>query len=256
MAMPRKGLSASLEYRLRRPINALISNHCAPSALTQTWLALRFVVACCLVISLLAIGRAHADSTDESLRVYAVHILQGPNQSPTGAGIYLGKGLVITAAHVTNSRQPGVSIAGLSLPASIIKKGEFEQIDLALLSVDEEKLPISLRLRRMPLCQQPPWVGESVIIAIPESTARSHIMSPLLLPPKFQMRFRTVISDVATTGNSGSGVFDAGRKCLLGVMSLRIFVFPKGDKTKEKDIAKYFVPASAIAAFVPGDYRF
>ena len=31
-----------------------------------------------------------------------------------------------------------------------------------------------------------------------------------------------MISDVATTGNSGSGVFDAGNKCLLGIMSRKI----------------------------------
>jgi hypothetical protein len=131
----------------------------------------------------------------------------------------------------------------------------FEKVDLALLSVNEEKLPISLRLRRMPLCQRPPWVGEPVIVAIPESTARSHVMSPMLLPPIYRRKFPTVISDVATTGNSGSGVFDAGSKCLLGIMSLRIYILPSGDRTKQKDIAKYFVPASIIAAFIPADYR-
>src|SRR5262249_37697262 len=68
----------------------------------------------------------------------------------------------------------------------------------------------------------------------------------------------TVISDVATTGNSGSGVFDAGQKCLLGIMSRKIFVRPgSGDKESEqKDIAKYFVPASTIRAFIPTEYRF
>jgi hypothetical protein len=33
-----------------------------------------------------------------------------------------------------------------------------------------------------------------------------------------------VIKDVATTGNSGSGVFDLGQKCLLGIMSRKISV--------------------------------
>ena len=45
-------------------------------------------------------------------------------------------------------------------------------------------------------------------------------------PLNVQKRFSTVISDVATTGNSGSGVFDAGQKCLLGIMSRKITARP------------------------------
>ena len=219
-------------------------------------LTVRLVTGFCLIVAIFVIGGAHAEPTDNFLRVYAAHILQSPAGSQNGYGIYLGKGLVITAAHVVKSGQPGVSIAGLNLPAKIVKEGAFEQVDLALLSVDEEKLPISLRLRRMPLCQRPPWVGEPVIVAIPESTARSRIMSPLLLPAHVRFKFSTVISDVATTGNSGSGVFDAERKCLLGIMSRKIVIYPKGTEANQKDIAKYFVPASAIRAFIPTEARF
>jgi hypothetical protein len=77
-------------------------------------------------------------------------------------------------------------------------------------------LPIYLQMRRMPLCDNKPWPGEPVIVAIPEGTARSHVVLPSLLPAQYQKRFSTVIRD-ATTGNSGSGVFDAGQKCLLGI---------------------------------------
>ena len=94
--------------------------------------------------------------------------------------------------------------------------------------------------------------------AIPEGTARSHIMLPSLLPAQFQKRFSTVIRDVATTGNSGSGVFDAGQKCLLGIVSRKITVRPNtaDAESEQKDIAKYFVPASTIRTFVPHEYRF
>ena len=83
-------------------------------------------------------------------------------------------------------------------------------------------------------------------------------MSPALLPFNVRRRFSTVISDVATTGNSGSGVFDAGNKCLLGIMSRKISVRPNSAdaESEEKDIAKYFVPASTIRAFIPTEYRF
>jgi hypothetical protein len=132
-----------------------------------------------------------------------------------------------------------------------------ERVDLTLLSIDERKLPIYLQMRRLSLCENQPWPGEPVIVAVPEGTARSHVMLPALLPAN-QKKFSTVISDVATTGNSGSGVFDAGQKCLLGIMSRKITVRPNTatGKAEEKDIAKYFVPASTIRAFIPTTYRF
>jgi S1-C subfamily serine protease len=189
-----------------------------------------------------------ADSTDDSLRLYAVRV-KGLY------GVYLGNGLIITAAHVVGqTKKIGVRIAGLNTLADVIKQGAYERTDLSLLSVDEQKLPLSLRMRRMPLCERPPWAGQPVIVAIPENTARSHIMSPRLLSPDVRKRFPTLISDVKTTGNSGSGVFDAGRKCLLGIMSRKIQI-RRDANDKPHDVAKYFVPASEIRAFIPADSR-
>jgi hypothetical protein len=87
-------------------------------------------------------------------------------------------------------------------------------LDLTLLSIDEQKLPIYLQMRRMPLCEKSPWPREPVIVAIPEETARSRIVSSVALPFSVPRKFSTVISDVATSRNSGSGVFEAGNKCL------------------------------------------
>jgi hypothetical protein len=83
-------------------------------------------------------------------------------------------------------------------------------------------------------------------------------MSPVWLPLGAR-RFNTVISDVARTGNSGSGVFDAQKKCLLGIMSRKITQIRTRKDTGSKesyDIAKYFVPASRIADFMPAEFRF
>jgi hypothetical protein len=144
---------------------------------------MRVAIRLCLTAMVLApLGGAHAQSTDDSLRVYAVNIIRHPTEPWTGYGVYLGKGLVITAAHVVGwafRTNPSVRIAGLDLPATAIKEGSYHWgVDLTLLSVDEEKLPVSLRMRRMPLCETPPWPGEPVIVAVPEGTARSRIMSP------------------------------------------------------------------------------
>src|SRR5262245_766692 len=112
---------------------------------------LRFWIRLCLTAAtLLPLNFAHADPADDSLRIYAVNIIQDPPQSWTGYGIYLGRGLVITAAHVVGSvahTKPSVRIADMDLLASAIKEGNFERVDLTLLSVDEQKLPVYLRMR-------------------------------------------------------------------------------------------------------------
>jgi hypothetical protein len=215
-----------------------------------------------VVASLAAIANcapARAATDDDSLRLYAVNIKRTPKQSWPGYGVYLGRGVVITAAHVVGNvllTRPTVVIDGQSLQATLIKQGEFDKVDLTLLSIDAKRLPISLQMRLMPICQGPPRVGQDVVVAIPEATAHSRIMSPQLLPPDVRERFDTVISDVASTGNSGSGVFDAARQCLMGVMSRKIqqstVNWSSGAPVRRLvDLAKYFVPARQIRDFLP-----
>jgi hypothetical protein len=147
---------------------------------------------------------------------------------PGGPAVYLGSGLLLTAAHLVN---PGVdisvAIARTKLPAKVLKQGVYEEIDLSL------------------LCSAPPWPGDPVIVIDTGQATRSTIAPPSVLPPRYQQRFPTLIKDVATTGNSGSGVFDATKKCLLGVMSRKFTV-------NGKDIAKYFVSADLIRVFMKG----
>ena len=98
---------------------------------------------------LLPLGFAHAEPTDDSLRLYAVNI-------GTNYGVYLGNGLVITAAHVLDSAshtEPIVGIAGTDLPAEIIRRSPYERMDLMLLSVDEQKLPARATHRLAALSQ-------------------------------------------------------------------------------------------------------
>jgi len=201
---------------------------------------------------------------DDSLRVYGVNIVKTtPFQQPfTGYGIYLGRGAVITAFHVIGRfaflKNPHVLIGGQNLPGKIIKEGSLAQTDLTLLSVDEARLPISLRLRLAPLCKQPPKVGENAIVVVPERTVHSQIISPLLVPPELQVRFNTLLTDA---GASGSGVFDAERKCLMGIVSRAIEKYryreEDGKTISEPDgFAGYFVPASQIADFIPQEFRF
>jgi hypothetical protein len=198
-----------------------------------------------------------AENPDDSLLIYAVNVHQTPMQSwGPGYGIYLGKGFFITAAHVAGHTwltRPKVAISGQEYPTRVVKEGSLESTDLTLLSVDQELLPLRLRLRRNPLCSDPPWPGEEVITVVPEGTARSRIIAPEKIPLSVR-KFKTAIVDVANTGNSGSGVFDAHRRCLLGIMSRKISQTLKSTasgKSVTRDIAKYFVPATEIRAFIP-----
>jgi len=227
---------------------------------------MRFATSLCFgaIVTAGFAGPAHPQDTDDSLRLYAVHITRTPKESWTGNGVYLGRGIVITAAHVAGLgfwRRPRVEIGGMDLPTKVLKDGHFHNVDLTLLSVDEAELPVSLGLRRMPLCRNPLWASEPVIVATPEGVGRSQVMSPSLLPPSVPARFQTVIRYVAETGNSGSGVFDANRKCLLGIVSGQISQNPirQGNGLAFKpprNIAKYFVSASTIADFIPSEVRF
>jgi hypothetical protein len=210
-------------------------------------------LACILSLSFVLPTYGRAAGPDDSLLAYSV----GVNG---GAGIYLGKGLVLSVAHVVGGgilNRPKVIIAGQTLIATVVKESPFEQLDLALLEINEEGLPVSLRLRRIPLCQGQPWPGEEVVSLSAQGPVRSRVLSPRGLPAAVK-KFSTVIRDVATTGNSGSGVFDAQRKCLLGIMSRKISQVRvqknTGNKTTE-DVAKYFVPASTIANFMPAQLR-
>ena len=83
---------------------------------------------------------------------------------------------------------------------------------------------------------------------------RSRIISPLLIPAQLRTRFNTLINEAEA---AGSGVFNADRKCLLGIMSReikkqdvrgRMAISPEG-------YAGYFVPVAAIVNFAPSIFQ-
>jgi hypothetical protein len=221
-------------------------------------LGLAAVVACAG-----SFASAQALSGDGDLKMFAVHINRTPPQPWPGYGVYLGNGFVLTASHVPGNfvqTKPHVIIAGQDLPASLVKEGALETVDLTLMSIDATKLPVRLRMSRMPLCERAPFAGEAVVVAVPEGTARSRVLPPIAIPADLRGRFDTVIGDVATTGNSGSGVFDAWEQCLLGIMSRKISVGRLGTgigaTPKTQDIAKYFIPVRDIRLFMPAAVSF
>jgi hypothetical protein len=231
----------------------------------------RLAAPCCFIVLLQVVaqacallpahGQTAADTAmlDESLKIYSAGIVKTRLLArSTGVGIYLGRGAVVTAAHVIGRwhflKDLQVRIAGQELPAKIVKEGSLEDTDLTVLSVDEERLPVGLRLRRNPLCKDPMRIGREVVVVAGEATARSRIIPPQLIPAQYRAKFGTIIADVAMAG-SGSGVFDAGQRCLLGIVSRRISRID-AKRIDQTEFAKYFVPASTMADFLPDEYRF
>ena len=204
------------------------------------------------------------EGAEEALKIYAVNIVKTPPlETPfVGYGIYLGQGLVITAAHVVGNwpflTHPTVRIDGQDFATKILKEGSFEETDLALLAVDEGTLPGALQLRRNPVCTDAPRVGMEIIDALPQQASRAHVISPLTIAPELRHRFATLID---TPEESGSGIFDPERRCLLGIVSAKIMKFTyqstgTGVTAKPNGFAGYFVPASQILQFIPQDLHF
>jgi hypothetical protein len=193
----------------------------------------------------LAISGSSAEPMDNWVQDYVVQVLWGDEQKPAGAGVYLGNGLVVSAAHVANTNTRGVRIDGQDVPAKLVKTGT-PQLDLSLVSMDQSKIPDTLRDRRMALCQEQPPAGAPVILAAPQGITRSSIASPTLIPPEYRTKYSTLISDGSTDGKSGSGVFDAEKKCLLGILVAKFT-----NNSEHKGIASYFVPASTLQSFIP-----
>jgi hypothetical protein len=202
-----------------------------------------------------------AQDASETLLAYAVNVHRTPMQTwGPGYGIYLGNGIFITAAHVVGRAwltRPKIAIGGVEYPTKVVKEGNFEGTDLTLLSVEQDLLPMRLRLRKNSICKNAPKPGQQVVTVVPEGVAYSHILAPERLPPDVR-KYSTVIADVARTGNSGSGVFDLKQRCLLGIMSRKISrSISRADsrQPQTRDIAKYFVPALEIAEFLPPELR-
>jgi hypothetical protein len=162
------------------------------------------------------------------------------NGEADGSAINLNSGLIITAAHLTSAdANMGVLMAGGAFPATVVKQGKFEDVDLTPLSVDPQKLPARVVRIQTPLCEAPGSPGDPVLVVNYDSAARSHIISPQTLPG-IQSKFHTLVA-ARPQGRSGSGVFEPNHKCLHGIMSRALL-------RDGKEIATYFLPADETSS--------
>lgn len=196
-------------------------------------------------------------SSEDALRLYAVGVVHSTPFRGTfsGVGVYVGNGLVVTAAHVVG-RWPAISslavlVAGKRLTAKVVKLGSLESTDLAVLSIDQEALPSILNLRRLPVCTSPVSPGQKVAVIEPERITLSKMISPELILPKFKARFPTLIEHQQ---RSGSGAIAEPQMCLLGIMSRAILKYRLSQVAppvmQPDGYAGFFEPANKIRAFL------
>jgi Trypsin-like peptidase domain len=208
-------------------------------------------------------GTNQFSNAEDALRIYGVNVVHTTlpfRNWFVGYGIYLGDGAVLSAAHVVGRlpflTHPRVFIAGQDLAAKVIKEGSPDGTDLVLLSVDQARLPPSLRLRREPICKGPVEVGTSVIVVYPQKIVRTRIISPMHVMRPFRSDLHSLINE---REGSGSGVFDSNKKCLLGIISEEIPKLPKRSEQKGPinpiSFAGYFVPISSNGDFLPARLR-
>ena len=152
-----------------------MTNQQNPARYRATMMRYRFGI--CVILGLLAMlfGGAAAGTEENGPWIATARLIR--NGAPSGSGVYLGSGLIVTAAHLVDPNSPmSATVARVTLPATILKHGS--EIDLSLLKIDKDKLPANPPLPDMPLCQAPPWPGDPVIVADATAITKSRIASP------------------------------------------------------------------------------
>jgi hypothetical protein len=117
---------------------------------------------------------------------------------------------------------------------------------------------MTLRLRRNPLCKAAPPFGARAVVVYPERTVETRTISPVFVAPKYRARLSSLIAEPQ---NSGAGVFLPDRHCLLGIISMKVQKYTYRRQygrllASPSGWAGYYVSASAIAAFLPKEFRY
>jgi hypothetical protein len=204
-----------------------------------------FAAACSTAIGTIAVAQER--EAHVPFKPFAIEFLRGMPRSVGGVGIYLGTGFAITAAHVTGQYSGLVRVGGEDVPASLIKFGA-PAVDLALFRLPNAKLPSNLQDVSVQLCtEQPPPGTAAVLVTGPDRITDTSLADPAMLYPESRAKLGTMITDVETSGRSGSGVFQADKKCLLGIASALVT-----NTATQKAVGTFYVPAATIRAFLAG----
>lgn len=163
-----------------------------------------------------------------------------------GSGIFLGDGLILTAAHVIapdpKVTKVSVILDGWRTDAQLLAKAP-GGVDLALLKIAPDE--ISLLRRQLPpvaLCAGGMTPNQPVIVAAQGNVTLSRTVGAPVRSNTLNGDWRTILATGYSHGASGGGVFDAQQGCLAGILIIEAV----GDGVELTE----FLPSDKIAAFV------
>jgi hypothetical protein len=185
---------------------------------------------------------------------------RSPDCPLAGTAIHLGNGRFLTAAHlvdglVTRMRhcagtpiQPSIRYAGRNLPVRLLRLGDgYLEPGVGPLYRGGRDLALLQAATALPgpaaqPCAGGPARGQAVIVSSPRRAQETRA-GALVRESRAADGAYADLPVSLVEGESGSGVFDAGSLCLLGVVSHRPDETP--DRTR-------IVPAATIRAFLGG----
>ena len=162
-----------------------------------------------------------------------------------GSGVYLGDGLVLTAAHVIKV-DPGnpvssVILDGWKTDARLVATGN--ELDLALLKIDPAELSRQRReMSPVATCAANTAANQPVVVAALGTVTLSKTVGFPINAPALKGDWTNILATGYTHGASGGGLFDANKGCLAGIVVIEATA-PGVEFTQ-------FVPAPQIAGFV------
>ena len=163
-----------------------------------------------------------------------------------GSGVFLGGGLILTAAHVVeiNPQNPAVTVVmdGWRTQAGIAAR-TIGGLDLALLKIDPAELSAQRRaLNPVQLCSAPTVANQPVVVAALGTVSLSKTIATTIKTQALTGDWTDILATGYGHGASGGGVFDAQKGCLIGIIVIEATA-PGIELTQ-------FVPAAKIAPFL------
>jgi hypothetical protein len=169
-----------------------------------------------------------------------------------GSGVYLGDGLVLTAAHVVKldptHNKVVVLIDGVRTDGEVVFNGDAHKIDLALIRLVANELTPKRRTQpQVHVCPANAAPNRSVMVASMGTVTAATTIPSAVSTIGAGGDWTNILSTGYHHGNSGGGVFDPGHDCLWGILVQELS--GRLDDGRNVDLTA-FVPTRQIDAFL------
>lgn len=171
-----------------------------------------------------------------------------------GSGVFLGDGLVLTAAHVVNvdpaHTKTTVVMDGWRIDGTLVYTGLAQKVDLALIRIGDASLsPKRQAQPQVAVCDDNPPPSQPVLVAaLDKLTISSTVGTAITSDGQTTGSWTNLLGTGYHNGASGGGVFKPQVGCLWGILNLELSG-PSKTPGQKLDLTA-FVPASKITPFL------